>query len=371
MAIPRQLPSGKWRAQYLDHAGKRCSVTRKTKAAAEKELRKRQVLAEEVRDGRADPPVPTSPVLSAFVEDTWIKRYPTAAKRVGKLAPMTLRSIESHIELHITPLLGGRRLDAIDAVALDAFVSALRTGHGEQDALGEKSIRNVLGTLGTILHSARRWKQLASVPELPAVKIGEQISDFFTDVESALLFAAARNDLERALLIFAIQTGARAGEQRVIEWGDIDWQSRKVMIRRALACNATEVGTPKSGHERTVPMSATLIAALQAIRPVPARGLIFHNADGRPYSNFQLHERLWWCCRKAGLREIRWHDLRHSFGTQAAAAGVPLRTIQAWMGHSTIRMTERYAKYAPGGDAAIAFFDRPVHTTCTQDRSAA
>lgn len=49
----------------------------------------------------------------------------------------------------------------------------------------------------------------------------------------------------------------------------------------------------------------------------------------------------------AGLRPVRFHDLRHTFGTRMAAAGAPIRSIQEWMGHSDTRTTQRYADYAP------------------------
>lgn len=77
--------------------------------------------------------------------------------------------------------------------------------------------------------------------------------------------------------------------------------------------------------------------------------LVFCNADGSPYTLDQLHERVWAASRRAGLRRITWHSLRHSFASQLAMAGVPLPQIQAWMGHSTITMTMRYAHLAPGG----------------------
>jgi hypothetical protein len=51
--------------------------------------------------------------------------------------------------------------------------------------------------------------------------------------------------------------------------------------------------------------------------------------------------------KDAGVRQIRFHDLRHTFGTRMAAAGVPMRTLQAWMGHAHIETTHRYADYAP------------------------
>ena len=56
--------------------------------------------------------------------------------------------------------------------------------------------------------------------------------------------------------------------------------------------------------------------------------------------------------RRAGVREITFHDLRHAFGTHMAAAGVPLRTLQAWMGHEDIKTTMIYSDYMPPKDEA-------------------
>ena len=50
---------------------------------------------------------------------------------------------------------------------------------------------------------------------------------------------------------------------------------------------------------------------------------------------------------RAGVRRIRFHELRHTFGTQMAAAGAPLRAIQEWMGHADYATTSIYAHYAP------------------------
>jgi integrase len=67
---------------------------------------------------------------------------------------------------------------------------------------------------------------------------------------------------------------------------------------------------------------------------------------------------------QAGLRPVRFHDLRHTFGTRMASAGVPLRTIQEWMGHPDFKTTLIYADYQPGAEEAAlvekAFSDARV-----------
>ena len=75
--------------------------------------------------------------------------------------------------------------------------------------------------------------------------------------------------------------------------------------------------------------------------------------DGKPFTIWQLHERLWSACRRAGPRQIRWHDLGHSCASQLAGAGVPLNQIQHWLAHSTITMTMRYVHLAPGSGADL------------------
>ena len=66
-----------------------------------------------------------------------------------------------------------------------------------------------------------------------------------------------------------------------------------------------------------------------------------------------FHEILWAAQRKSGLRRIKWHELRHSFASILTTGGAPLRIVQSLLGHSTIRMTERYAHLAPGQSAAF------------------
>jgi integrase len=89
---------------------------------------------------------------------------------------------------------------------------------------------------------------------------------------------AARNREERLLLMFALHTGARAGEQLAIEWGDVDWRNNFVVFRRSSTRGI--VDHTKSGRERRVPLTSGLRAELRAHRHVRSK-LVFCNADGR------------------------------------------------------------------------------------------
>lgn len=253
-------------------------------------------------------------------------------------------------------------LDQIGGERVAALFSSLRKGDvaAKRRPLSEKSVKNVRTTLAKILATAEEWGELASKPRLPKVKVPDPKWDHLTAEESDKVIAAARSPEERALLMFALRTGARAGEQRAIEWADLDWHNRQVIIRKSLAANSDEVGHTKSGKERRVPMRDALMAALKEIRGLRhlQGGRVFALPNGKPYSLDQLHERLWSSCRRAGVREVRWHDLRHSFASQLIASGVDIVSVQRWLGHSSIAMTMRYAHLAPGAGDAIEVLDR-------------
>ncbi|MGH7285169.1 MAG: tyrosine-type recombinase/integrase, partial [Polyangiaceae bacterium] len=225
-------------------------------------------------------------------------------------------------------------------------------------------------TLHTILVTALNWEIIEKMPRFPKIKVNDSEWDWFTAEETSTLLAKARTPVEYALLLFPFDTGARAGEQLGLQWGDIDWQNRKIVFRRAISEGL--LGPTKTGKTRHVPLTPALGAALKAIKHLRGK-YVFCNENGLPLTLWQLHERLEGTCRRAGLREIRWHDIRHSFASQLVSEGVPLRQVQDYLGHSTITMTMRYSHLAPndGGDMFRAL-DRSAHSRRleAQDRNA-
>jgi integrase len=294
-----------------------------------------------------------------FIQDTWWPTYPVAAGN----SHTTIREKRYHLDRHILPFFADTPLDAITLAPLQRFVATMMRktkGKVGKKTLSPKRVKNVLATLRKCVVSAYEWEVIDRLPKFPKIKTFESDYDFFTREESALVIDAARDPYERAILMFAFHTGARAGEQLAFEWGDLDLRNRFVCLRRS-STHGTVRDTTKSGKPRKVPLTVSLESALKAIRH--ARGpLVFCRDNGSPMSLWQLHERLWATCRRAGLRRIRWHDCRHSFASQLVIAGTPLRQVQDWLGHGSIHMTMRYAHLAPGGGREyLAALEAPNH----------
>jgi hypothetical protein len=131
---------------------------------------------------------------------------------------------------------------------------------------------------------------------------------------------------------------------------DVDWLASRVRV----ADNFTrgKFDSPKSHEGRSVPMADRLARELELHSQRSAYrtddDLVFcHPHTGNVLDPSKMRKRFREAITRAGVREITFHELRHTFGTQMAAAGAPLRAIQEWMGHADAKTTEIYRHYAP------------------------
>lgn len=157
----------------------------------------------------------------------------------------------------------------------------------------------------------------------------------------------------RVLVLTAGMTGLRQGELLALRWRDVDWSIQRVRVRR------TWRRTEFSGHgksdlstRRSVPLADEVVAALDAWSRrslyTADDDLVFaHPQLGRPLDGAKVTKKFQQACRDAGVRAVRFHDLRHTFATRLASNGVPMRAIQSFLGHADSKTTEIYAHYAP------------------------
>lgn len=157
--------------------------------------------------------------------------------------------------------------------------------------------------------------------------------------------------IDGALILMAAQTGLRRGELLGLRWEDVDWVSQKVRVERAFVRGVFDA--PKSEASlRSVSVIDAVGAALDELsRRNPYNGereLVFcHPETGNPLDGSNCTDRFQHYCARAGVKKVRFHDLRHTFATTLAAAGVPLWTIQGLLGHASSRTTEIYAAWRP------------------------
>jgi integrase len=287
-------------------------------------------------------------------------RYIAEAERRGRKAS-TRRNIESEVRVHLVPFFRDRGLGAIRPEHVLDLVTVL-----EGKGLSPKSIRNVVATLSALFNYARAprrgWATTNPCEglELPAVPAESEIR-FLTLDEVDALVANARpgvfHMIDRAMYRTAAMTGLRLGELVALRWRDVDWKAGRVRVRQNYVLG--EFGTPKSRRStRSVPMAdevgGELERLFQATRWQGDQDLVFaHPHTGQPLYKPGVLRRMQKSLKAAHLDDThRFHDLRHTFGTRMAAAGVPMRTLQEWLGHKDIATTQRYADYAPSGREA-------------------
>jgi len=167
----------------------------------------------------------------------------------------------------------------------------------------------------------------------------------------------AEDAQDAELIRVAAYAGLRLGELLALRWRDIDFAGHALTISRAMS--AGEESTTKSGRVRRVPLPDQAAGALDRLSK---RGdytapdqLVFCNILGRPLDGSALRRRFKRARDAAGLRPLRFHDLRHTYGSLLAAGGVDLVTIQAAMGHSALSTTSRYLHARPASEQAAVF----------------
>lgn len=170
----------------------------------------------------------------------------------------------------------------------------------------------------------------------------------------------ARQDEDRQdaeMVRVAAYAGLRIGVLLALRWGDVDFAGSALTVSRAISAGV--LSSTKSGKVRRVPLADQAAAALERTSRrehfTSAADLVFCNALGRSLDDSALRRRYRRVQRAIGARALRFHDLRHTFGSLLASRGVDVVSIQAAMGHSAITTTSRYLHARPASEQVQAF----------------
>lgn len=274
--------------------------------------------------------------------------------------PSTVGEKETSLDLYIVPLLGRRQLRELDAEHIEAFKSRLLACD-----LEPKTVNNHLTALRTLLRLAAEWGYMPAVPKIRLLPVRERKVDFLSRGEiDALLDGARPEPMWWRMILLALRTGMRRGELIALRWRDIDLDNGIINVLRSITRG--QEGPPKGGHTRQIHVTTELVQILTEARG-NLDGRLFMKDDGSDLDGDYCRYPLARACRRAGLRRIGWHVLRHTFASQLVMAGAPIRAVQELLGHTDIRLTMRYSHL--GADAkrdAVRLLDRGaelVHPT--------
>jgi site-specific recombinase XerD len=335
------LPSGRitYRIRYWQNSKKCLQSIGNARTMPVQEARNLAMMAmQEIKENKYVSKLSAQQIgvnLNSFLIEKYLP-YVRSYKRSWK-------SDVSMINTHIAPSLGQQVMCKVSAYDITNFIETMKHKN-----LAPGTINRALVLLRYAYKLAQRWQEpgvnLNAWLSIKQLKVDNRIERYLTPEQSVNLLQAVKESLNTQLVFivaFLIYTGARKREVLEAKWSDINFDQ-----------SSWKISKNKSNKVRHVPLSQGALETLSAVRDkwtcqdwgvgVDPNDFIFANpSTGKPYSSFFFS---WNNARvKAGMPELRVHDLRHSFASFLVNAGRSIYEVQNLLGHADIKTTSRYA----------------------------
>ncbi len=343
---------------FTDLAGRKRRIRKQAPQSRGEAERMERALKKAVRVGKieaaeaivAPPPPPPVAAFSGFA-NKWFEEFVCIRHRHS-----VQRVTEQILRIHLVPFFGDRDLRTITARDVEEYVV-----RKSRERLKPKTINNHLGHLGVLMKAAIRegYADRNPVPEVSKLKVGEQEFDWLRQEEADQFLAASavQDPAYFPLFLVAVRTGLRLSELLGLRWRDVDLGRKEVRVSHARVRGHD--GHTKSGKNRQVPLPAQAVEALRRLDPRTAR--VFLAPDGSELTLDKIKRPFWRALKHAGLRHIRFHDLRHTYASHLVSGGAPIQVVKELLGHADIKMTLRYAHLAPDTKRGfVEALDRPL-----------
>ena len=182
------------------------------------------------------------------------------------------------------------------------------------------------------------WLKFNPVSRVPNEKENNERDRWLTEDEEKMVLDNSPERLSE-IVVFALNTGLRQDELLSLEWSRVSFARKTILIQKT-----------KSGRPRTIPLNRTALDLLnkkfgEKVRSI--QDIVFVNRVGKKMCASKLRKDFNKVLEEAEIENFRFHDLRHTFSTRLAQAGVDLYKISKLLGHEDIKMTQRYAHHCP------------------------
>ena len=369
----RPVGSGIWWV-FIDHQGKRKAKKighdKHTAIAVAKKIEARLVLGEFKLESNSSEEYP----LFKDYADNWLQGYIKLMRR-----PSTYERYGEALTRHVYPVLGKKPINEIRRGEVRNFLMALYA-----KGLSRSYIGIIYATINGPLGYACDEELIVANPvigltkRLDAKSDDNSAVDFFTQEEVHLFLSNCYTYFLDYYPFFltAFRTGLRLGELLGLQWGDIDWCGKFIEIRRSYKIG--RLGPTKTGRNRRVDISDQLMTTLTGLyskrqKEALSQGkgevveAIFHRHGNPMEQNFirRIFKRI---LTKAGIREMRFHDIRHTYASLLLGNGESPVYVKEQLGHSSIQMTvDIYGHLIPGSNRqAVNRLDTQPSATHTQ-----
>jgi integrase len=260
----------------------------------------------------------------------YIENYAKVKKRSWR------KSDVSHLKAHLLPYFGNTALSEIRQFQIEQYIAKRLKNkliRNSKKMVQKSSINRELACMRKILNKAIDWGFLAQNP-MSKIKL-------FSEKDNLKERILSREEEQRLLeksplylrpiLIVALNTGMRRGEILNLRWDQIDLEARRIRVE-----------VTKNGRVRYVDINSVLLAMLQDHKSSNGQNshVFVNSKTGSPFADVKKSFNA--TCKKAGINQLRFHDLRHTFASRLVENGVDLITVKDLLGHRSVKTTERY-----------------------------
>lgn len=366
MGVVLKKYKGAWYA-FINHNGAR----RSQKLATRKDDAKKLASQIEIKLAAGDLGIAAPGITFERFGNDWLNEIN------GALKPTSVRFYRSNLRTHILPVIKNQIVEEFNRNHCKDIIKALR-----EKNVSRAVMKGALRTLSALLSHAVDHGAIRANPALRLGKFVKMVPGTvehvkpLTAVQTEQLLAATQAlDTDLWLLVLtAVRTGLRMGEIIGLQWGDLDLDAKALWVRRAVSFGY--LGTPKNHQQRRVDLSTKLVEALskrKGISPVAGDDWVFPEAEGRRWDESRLRKRFARIRRRAELgRDLRFHDLRHTYASLLLERGVSIIYVKEQLGHGSIKLTvDTYGHLVPGSQrATVDLLDEAARVPASQTHPA-